>query len=69
MAGVEVPSPAVLVLLGGRDEFVEHSTAFRTRKKFPNVSVVIVRDANHFAHLDDPGAVNKALRKFLAAEK
>ncbi|XP_034250899.1 epoxide hydrolase 4-like [Thrips palmi] len=57
--------PDVLVLLGGRDAYVEHSTAFRTRKKFPNVRVVIVRDANHFAHLDDPEAVNKAVRKFL----
>ncbi|KAE8737088.1 Epoxide hydrolase 4-like [Frankliniella occidentalis] len=62
------PAPSVLVLLGGRDAYVEHSTAFRTRKQFPNVSVVIVRDANHFAHLDDPAAVNRHLRKFMAAD-
>ena len=55
----------MLVLLGGRDAYVEHSTAFRTRKSVPNVSVVIVRGANHFVHMHDPEAVNKVVRKFL----
>lgn len=64
LRGVDVPS---LVICGEHDALTPPSVAREMARALPQSELVIVEGAGHMAPMENPGAVNAALRKFLSA--
>lgn len=62
LAAIAVP---VAIVQGDHDEGVKREHAEYLAKTIPHAKLIILRDASHFAHLQDPVAFNAAMLDFL----
>lgn len=62
LAGIRVPT---LVLVGEEDALTPPSAARVMSEGIPGARLVVVPGAGHLAPLEEPGAVNAAIREFL----
>lgn len=60
---------AVLVLRGGRSDYVGEAEVTALRRWFPRAEVRTVPEAGHWVHVDAPGVFLAHLRAFLGAER
>lgn len=59
------PAPG-LFLLGEGDLFISKDTMALSQKRFENLSVGTIKNANHFSQQDNPEETNRLIREFLA---
>jgi pimeloyl-ACP methyl ester carboxylesterase len=62
-AAVGVPT---LVIFGGRDRLVSQRVVGRATSTFGDVEVLLLPEAGHLPHFEDPAAVVNAMRAFLS---
>lgn len=62
VSGIKVP---MLIIGGGRDRLVPPKHQYRLNETIPGSRILIIDDAGHMVMLEQPSAVNDALRGFI----
>lgn len=54
-----------MFILGGKDPYISQQSLNATAKQYPKMRVMVIPNAGHFLHQDEPKIVNKLIREFL----
>ena len=65
LAGIGVP---FLIAAGVYEEAIDETHTKRMAELIPGAQLLLIDNASHFAHWQQPDAVNEAILAFLAAE-
>lgn len=54
-----------MFILGGKDPYVSQLSLNATAKEYPEMRVMVIPNAGHFLHQDEPEITNNLIRDFL----